>query len=285
MKKNHVLLCHCLDQMALISNLAEFLTNASANIIQIEHHKELIENEYHVFIRVEWENSHFNKHNFDNKFSSIVKKFNLNFKYFEAEKTFRMALFVSKMNHCSNDILHRHSIKELDCEIPLIISNHRDCEHESKIYNIPYYYLPVTKENKLETEAKQLQLLKEYDIDFCVLARYMQILSPEFTKLYSEKIINIHHSFLPAFEGANPYQRAFNKGVKLIGATSHYVTQDLDEGPIIDQNTERVSNKHTVENFIRIGRDVEKLSLSKAVRYHIEHRIIVFNNKTVIFDN
>lgn len=285
MKKNHVLLFKYNDQPAVISGVSQFLAHHKANIIQIEHHRECIQGGYKVFVRLEWENGQLNDLVFKDYFAKIAQQFGIEYTYFPADYKMKMAIFVSKMNHCSNDLLHRHSIGELDCDISLIISNHNTWEQEAKMYNVPFYCLNVTAENKKEAEAKQIQLLKQYEVDFCVLARYMQILSPEFTQEYSQRIINIHHSFLPAFEGANPYKRAFEKGVKLIGATSHYVTQDLDEGPIIEQRTAQVSNKHCVEDFVRIGRDTERLVLSKAVRYHLEHRIIVHGNKTIIFDN
>jgi formyltetrahydrofolate deformylase len=191
---------------------------------------------------------------------------------------------VSQYDHCLADLLHRYKSGELDCEIPLIISNHRDTEGLAKFYGIDFHHIVVNKDNKAEAEAAQFRLFDEYKIDLIVLARYMQILSSDFVVRYPQRIINIHHSFLPAFIGARPYHRAFERGVKLIGATSHYVTEDLDEGPIIEQDIARVSHRDQVEDLIQKGRDLERVVLSRAVRWHIENRILLYANKTVIFD-
>jgi len=196
----------------------------------------------------------------------------------------RMAIFVSKYEHCLVDLLHRWRIGELNCDIPLVISNHEDCRRLVEFNGIPFHVLPVTRDNKAEAEAEQFRLLEEADVDFIVLARYMQVLSGEFVKRYPDRVINIHHSFLPAFDGAKPYHRAFARGVKLIGATSHYVTEDLDEGPIIEQEVTRISHRDDVEDLIQKGRDLEKVVLSRAVRWHLDDRILSYSNKTVIFD-
>jgi formyltetrahydrofolate deformylase len=195
----------------------------------------------------------------------------------------RMIILVSRFDHCLVDLLYRHKSGELACEIPLIISNHADNQAIADFYKIPYSVVPVTKENKNEAEVKIQSLIDEHKPDFMVLARYMQILSNEFVNRYPQRIINIHHSFLPAFVGARPYHQAFERGVKLIGATSHYVTEVLDDGPIIEQDVVRVSHRDTVEDLIRKGRDLEKVVLSRAVRWHVENRVLVYGNKTVVF--
>ena len=191
---------------------------------------------------------------------------------------------VSQYDHCLADLLHRHKSGELSCEIPLVISNHKETEELVNFYGIDFYYLPVTKETKAAVELAQFKLFSDFNIDLIVLARYMQILSPDFVQRYPQRIINIHHSFLPAFIGAKPYHRAFERGVKLIGATGHYVTEVLDEGPIIEQDIDRISHRDQVEDLIQKGRDLERIVLSKAVRWHIENRILLYSNKTVIFD-
>ena len=194
-----------------------------------------------------------------------------------------MAIFVSKYNHCLYDLLSRYNSEELSVDIPFILSNHRDLEYVAEQFNIPFYHVPVTKQNKSEAEDQQLALLQEHRVDFIVLARYMQIVSPKVINVYPQKIINIHHSFLPAFTGAKPYHAAFERGVKIIGATSHYVTADLDAGPIIEQDVAAVSHTHSVNDFIAKGRDLERIVLSRAVQLHLARKTMVYNNKTVIF--
>jgi formyltetrahydrofolate deformylase len=194
-----------------------------------------------------------------------------------------MAIFVSKYDHCLVDLLYRQQSGELKCDIPLIISNHPDCERHANFYRIPYHVISVTKEKKAEAEQQQTALLEQHKIDFIVLARYMQVLSNEFIAQYPNRIINIHHSFLPAFIGGKPYHQAFQRGVKLIGATSHYVTEVLDDGPIIEQDVVRISHRDTLEDLIEKGRDIEKVVLSRGVRWHIENRVLLYGNKTVVF--
>jgi formyltetrahydrofolate deformylase len=221
---------------------------------------------------------------FEQAFGPVAQRFAMTWQLKLSEQKTRMAIMVSQYDHCLADLLHRHHSGELACDIPLIISNHRDTEKLAGFYGIDFHYLPMTKETKVEVEAQQFALFDRYQIDLIVLARYMQILSPEFVARYPQRIINIHHSFLPAFIGARPYHRAFERGVKLIGATSHYVTEVLDEGPIIEQDLARISHRDQVEDLIQKGRDLERIVLSKAVRWHIEHRILLYANKTVIFD-
>ena len=238
-------------------------------------------------MRVEWELNDFiiPDDKIEEYFSTLyAQKYNMVFKLYFSEKLPRMAIFVSKMSHCLYDILARYTAAEWKVEIPLIISNHPDMQEAAERFGIEYHCLPITKENKKEQEEKELELLKKHNIHFIVLARYMQVLSADFINHYEQKIINIHHSFLPAFVGAKPYHAAFDRGVKLIGATSHYVTNDLDAGPIIEQDIVRISHKDTVDNLIAKGRDLEKIVLSRAVGKHIERKILTYKNKTVVFN-
>ena len=194
-----------------------------------------------------------------------------------------MAIFVSKYDHCLNDLLYRQQSGELACDIPLIVSNHADCQRLADFYKIPFFEIPVTKDNKPQAEAEQLRLLRDNKIDLIVLARYMQVLSSDFIRQYPNRIINIHHSFLPAFVGAKPYHQAFERGVKLIGATSHYVTEVLDDGPIIEQDVARISHRDALDDLLQKGRDLEKVVLSRGVRWHLENRVLLYGNKTVVF--
>jgi formyltetrahydrofolate deformylase len=237
-------------------------------------------------MRVEWDLAGFNleEASFNATFAVIADKFSMQWQLKLSQHKARVAIMVSQYDHCLADLLHRHKSGELACEIPLVISNHRDTEKLVQFYGVDFHYIAVTKDNKAEAEAAQFKLFDEYNIDLIVLARYMQILSPDFVSRYPQRIINIHHSFLPAFIGARPYHRAFERGVKLIGATGHYVTEVLDEGPIIEQGIERISHRDQVEDLIQKGRDLERVVLSKAVRWHIENRILLYANKTVIFD-
>ena len=238
-------------------------------------------------MRVEWELNDFiiPDEKIEEYFATLyAQKYDMDFKLYFSNQLPRMAIFVSKMSHCLYDMLARYTSNEWKVEIPLIVSNHPDMQETAKRFNIEYHYFPITKENKQEQEAKELELLKKYNINFIVLARYMQVLSADFISHYEQKIINIHHSFLPAFVGAKPYHAAFERGVKLIGATSHYVTSDLDAGPIIEQDIVRISHKDTIENLIAKGRDLEKIVLSRAVGKHIERKILTYKNKTVVFN-
>jgi formyltetrahydrofolate deformylase len=215
--------------------------------------------------------------------ATLAKEFDMEWDaYLEGHKP-KMAIFVSKYNHCLYDLLSRFNSGELLVDIPFILSNHQDLAYVAEQFKIPFYHVPVTKETKESAEAEQLKLLKEYQVDFIVLARYMQIISPRLIDAYPQKIINIHHSFLPAFVGAKPYHAAFERGVKIIGATSHYVTEDLDAGPIIEQDVTAVSHSHSIKDFIAKGRDLERIVLSRAVQLHVARKTMVYNNKTVIF--
>lgn len=283
-KDTAVLLLHCPDKQGIIAAVTEFININKGNIIYLDQHVDKAEKVF--FMRVEWELENFLiprdkvKEYFD---TLLAKKYQMEFEiYFHAQKP-RMALFVSKQAHCLYDLLAHYEAGDWNVEIPLIISNHPDMEHVAKKFGIPYYCLPITKENKAEQEAKEMELLRQHDITFVVLARYMQIITPAMIEAYPNKIINIHHSFLPAFVGAKPYHAAFQRGVKIIGATSHYVTEELDAGPIIKQDVARISHKDSIENLIRKGQDLEKVVLSRAVEKHIERKILVYKNKTIVF--
>ena len=283
-KNTAVLLLHCPDKQGIIAAVTEFININKGNIIYLDQHVEKVEKIF--FMRVEWELENFliPTDKINEYFQTLLaNKYEMEFQiHFQNQKP-RMALFVSKQAHCMYDLLAHYEAGDWNVEIPLIISNHPDLEHVAKKFNIPYYYFPITKENKEEQEAKEMALLKEYNITFSVLAKYMQIISPEFIKAYPNNIINIHHSFLPAFVGAKPYHAAFERGVKIIGATSHYVTEELDAGPIIKQDVARISHKDSIENLIRKGQDLEKVVLSRGVEKHIERKILVYKNKTIVF--
>ena len=279
------MLIHCPDEKGIILSVTNYIYRNNGNIVDLDQH---VDNERKIFfMRVEWTLKNFRikrekiSVHFD---SSVADKYKMQHTiYFRDQKT-RMALMVSKMDHCFNDILSRYKSGEWNLEIPLIISNHPDMEDTAKRFGIPYHYITVSKQTKHEQEKKQLQLLSDHNADIVVLARYMQILSENFIKDYSNRIINIHHSFLPAFPGAKPYHSAHERGVKIIGATSHYVTKELDAGPIIEQGTANISHKDRVEDLVRKGRDIEKVVLSRAIWYHVNRRILSYGNRTIIFD-
>lgn len=283
-KNTAVLLLHCPDKQGIIAAVTEFININKGNIIYLDQHVDKVEKIF--FMRVEWELDNFliPTEKINEYFQTLLaNKYEMEFQiHFQNQKP-RMALFVSKQAHCMYDLLAHYEAGDWNVEIPLIISNHPDLEHVAKKFNIPYYCFPITKDNKEEQEAKEMELLKEYNITFSVLAKYMQIISPEFIKAYPNNIINIHHSFLPAFVGAKPYHAAFERGVKIIGATSHYVTEELDAGPIIRQDVARISHKDSIENLIRKGQDLEKVVLSRGVEKHIERKILVYKNKTIVF--
>jgi formyltetrahydrofolate deformylase len=284
MKNTATLLITCPDTRGIVAAIADFLHQHNANILHADQHQDAENNLF--LMRVEWDLAGFNVDtvSFDQVFAPIAAKFNMQWQLKLSQHKTRVAIMVSQYDHCLADLLHRHKSGELACEIPLVISNHRDVEKLVRFYGIDFHYIAVNKTNKQAAEAAQFKLFDDYQIDLIVLARYMQILSPEFVARYPQRIINIHHSFLPAFIGARPYHRAFERGVKLIGATSHYVTEVLDEGPIIEQGIDRISHRDQVEDLIQKGRDLERVVLSKAVRWHIENRILLYANKTVIFD-
>ena len=278
------LLMSCPDQKGLVAAIANFLMTYNANILHADQHQDAGENLF--LMRVEWDLDGFTlpMESFAAAFQPIADEHRMDWNVSLSSRKPRLAIFVSKYEHCLVDLLHRWRIGELGCDIPLVISNHEDCRRLVEFNGIPFHVVPVTRDNKAEAEAEQFRLLEEAGIDFVVLARYMQVLSADFVRRYPNRVINIHHSFLPAFDGAKPYHRAHARGVKLIGATSHYVTQDLDEGPIIEQEVARISHRDAVDALIEKGRDLEKVVLSRAVRWHVDNRVLSYCNKTVVFD-
>jgi formyltetrahydrofolate deformylase len=284
MKNSAILLVQCADRKGLDATIAEFIYRYDGNILHFEQHRAGEERYY--LARVEWTLDGFrlNLNEFDGAFGPIAHKLGMNWCLRQGNNRPRVAIFVSKYDHCLVDLLYRQRNGELRCEFPLIVSNHPDTRRHAEFYGVPFELIPVTKENKPQAEARQLELLHANKIDLVVLARYMQVLSENFIAEYPQPIINIHHSFLPAFVGAKPHQQAFERGVKLTGATAHYVTAVLDDGPIIEQGVVRTSHRDSLEDLIEKGRDVEKVVLSRAVRWHIESRNLLFGNKTIIFE-
>jgi len=283
-RNSAILIIQCPDRKGLDAAIAEFICSHNGNILRFEQHQTAEEQLY--FARVEWDltDFHLDIREFPAKFAPIAEGFLMIWRLALSACKPRVAIFVSKHDHCLLDLLYRQRTGELACDIPLIISNHPDARRDAEFYRIPYCVVPVTRENKPQAERRQVELLQEHDIDLIVLARYMQVLSSDFIRHYPQRIINIHHSFLPAFIGAKPHFQAFERGVKLIGATAHYVTEVLDDGPIIEQGVERISHRDAVEDLVAKGRDLEKVVLSRAVRWHIENRILLYKNKTVVFD-
>jgi formyltetrahydrofolate deformylase len=281
---NIIILIHCKDQKGIIASLTNYIAASNGNIIYLDQHVDAEQNVFFMRLECEFQENGFSKADLQKDFeSTLAKQFELSFELYAKEQKPKLALFVSKYEHCLYDVLARYSSGELNVEIPLIISNHEDLKGIANRFDIPFYHVPYTREIKEVGEKKQLQILADYSIDFIVLARYMQIISPTVINHFQNKIINIHHSFLPAFPGAKPYHSAFKRGVKIIGATSHYVTAELDEGPIIDQDITRVSHIHSVEDFIMKGRDLERMVLARAIKLHADRKTMVYNNKTVVF--
>ncbi len=274
----------CPDQKGIIADVTQFIYSNKGNILYIDQYVDRENKAF--FMRLESEFAS-KANGFNTIYSSFekgpAKKYNMNWSLFQKEQKRRMALFVSKYDHCLYDLLGRYRSGELDVEIPFIYSNHPDLEHIANSFRIQFYHFPVSKSNKIEAEEFQLNLLKKYNISFIVLARYMQIISPKIINEFTNKIINIHHSFLPAFPGAKPYHSAFDRGVKIIGATSHYVTNELDGGPIIEQDVAHVSHTNSINQLVIKGRDLEKIVLARAVKNHISNKVMVFRNKTIIF--
>lgn len=279
-----VLLLHCTDRPGILAAVTEFINQHNGNILYLDQYVNREERVF--FMRVKWDLAGFQipKDKIEDYFQTLLAtRYDMTYRLYFSNVKPRMAIFVSKMSHCLYDLLARYASGEWHVDIPLIISNHPDMEPVARRFDIPYHYFPITRENKSEQEARELQLLKDNKITFCVLARYMQILSQDFIGHYPNRIINIHHSFLPAFMGARPYHAAHERGVKIIGATSHYVTTDLDAGPIIEQDVTRISHVDTVDELIRKGRDLEKIVLSRAVEKHIERKTLAYKNRTVVF--
>ncbi|WP_314808118.1 formyltetrahydrofolate deformylase [Segatella oris] len=286
MKPTAILLLHCPDEQGIISEITKFITDNHGNIVYLDQYVDCEDSMF--FMRLEWdlENFMIPREKIEDIINTLYKvRYNMNFNlYFNDEKP-RMAIFVSKMSHCLYDLLARYKAGEWNVEIPCIVSNHEDLSYVAKQFGIPYYVWSIKKDhsNKAEVESTEMELLKKERVTFIVLARYMQIISDDMIKSYPYHIINIHHSFLPAFVGAKPYHQAWERGVKIIGATSHYVTAELDAGPIIDQDVTRISHKDTPESLVLKGKDLEKIVLSRAVTKHIERKILVYHNKTIIF--
>ena len=300
MKNSAVLLIDCPDRKGLVARVSGLLYERGANILHADQH---IDHELGLFfMRVEWglgpadgslsdkgsaeakADASFDLAAFREVFTPIATELNMHWNLTSSERPPRVALFCSQYLHCMADLLHRWRAGELVCEIPLIISNHREVEKLAAFYGVPFEHVPVTAETRAAAESRQLDLLASHRIELVVLARYMQILSPQFVAKYPAAIINVHHSFLPAFTGARPYHAAHARGVKLIGATSHYVTEVLDDGPIIEQDVARISHRDQVEDLVARGRDLERMVLSRAVRWHLDRRILCYGNKTVVFD-
>ena len=284
MKNTAILLISCPDRKGIVAGIADFIFQHQGNILHADEHAD---EESGLFLtRVEFDPADFDfdVSSFGERFASLAAKFNMTWRLARSAYRPKMAILVSKHDHCLVDLLYRQHSGELGCEIPIIISNHPDNKPIAQFYRIPYEVVPVSKANKQTAENTILALLGQCRPDFIVLARYMQILSNAFVNEYPHQIINIHHSFLPAFAGAKPYHQAFQRGVKLIGATSHYVTEVLDDGPIIEQDVVRISHRDSLDDLLQKGRDLEKVVLSRAVRWHIENRVLVYGNKTVVFD-
>lgn len=276
------LMISCPDQPGLVAKFSNFIYSHNGNIIHADHHTDF---EAKLFLtRLEWQLDSFDipKAELKTALSQLVNPLNANWQLHFSDEIPRLAIWISKQDHCLLDLLWRQKAKEFLAEIPLIISNHLDLKPIAEQFGAEFYYLPISQENKLQQEIKQLELLQNYQIDLVILAKYMQIISPDFIGKFPQ-IINIHHSFLPAFVGAKPYHQAYKRGVKIIGATAHYVTSDLDAGPIIEQDVVRVSHRDEITDLIRKGKDLERIVLARAVRLHLQNRVLVYGNRTVVF--
>ncbi len=278
------ILIHCKDRPNIIASVTNFIANNEGNIVYIDQFVDREQNEFFMRLESEFINDTFSTENLKASFKKeMADVFKMKWRIYSSESKPKMALFISKYDHCLYDLLGRYNSGELNLEIPFIISNHKDLKPIADSFKIPFHHIPVTKDNKEEAANKQLAILEEHGINFIVLARYMQIIPKSLIDKYPNKIINIHHSFLPAFIGAKPYHSAFKRGVKIIGATSHYVTEELDAGPIIEQDVTRVTHAHSIPDLIAKGRDLEKIVLANAIKLHADRKVMVYNNKTVIF--
>ena len=278
------LLCSCTDRTGIVAAMTSFVAEYGGNIIDLDQHTDNTTNQF--FMRIVWDisGSALSREDIPSAVSFVAKKFtDMQWSLFFGAPTPRVAIMASTTPHCLADLLLRQQMGEFRGEIAMVVANHEDLRDLAEHFRVPFHHVPVTKGNKEEAERQQLELMRENDIDLVVLARYMQILSPEFVKEWAGRIINIHHSFLPAFVGAKPYHQAKTRGVKIIGATAHYVTADLDEGPIIVQDVTAVSHRDEVEDLIRKGRDIERQVLGTAVRLHLERRVLVSDNRTIVF--
>jgi len=278
------LLVSCPDRRGLVAALAQVLFGHGANILDSDQHSDPIAKQFFQRIRFDTSELLTDRGTLERAIGEVATRFDMRSRVSWQGRAKRVAIFVSKYEHCLIDLLLRHRSKELDCEIPVVISNHQELRPLVEQFGVDFHYVPITDQNRAEQERCELELLSRHEVDLIVLARYMQILSRDFTALYSQRIINIHHSFLPAFVGGKPYHQAHERGVKIVGVTAHYVTEHLDEGPIIEQDVVRCSHRDCVADLIRKGRDLEKVVLARAVRWHVEDRVLVYGNKTVVFD-
>ena len=278
-----VLVLRCPERKGVVASVASFIYEHNGNIVRADEYQDLSLALF--FMRVEWELADFRLplSGFADAFAPLASEFDMEWRVAKSSHRPKTAIFVSKSGHCLADLLYRHQIGELRCDIPLVVGNHPDLRSLSEFYKIPFHEIPVHKDGKAEAERRMLGLLAEHDIELVVLARYMQILSDGFIARYPNRMINVHHSFLPAFVGAKPYHRSYERGVKLVGATSHYVTTVLDEGPIIEQDIVRITHRDTLADLVQKGGDAERAVLARAVRWHVESRIMVYGNKTVVF--
>ncbi|GGW82544.1 formyltetrahydrofolate deformylase [Salegentibacter mishustinae] len=277
------LLIHCPDTSGIIAHVTSFFYKRQGNIIYIDQYVDVENTVFFMRLECEFNSQTSIKITKDEFRETVAKQYKMSWQMYSASAKPRMAVFVSKYDHCLYDILSRYKSNELEVDIPLIISNHIDLEHVAQSFGIPFYHIPVTARNREKAAESQLALLQKEKVDFIVLARYMQIIPKSLIAAFPNRIINIHHSFLPAFAGAKPYHLAYKRGVKIIGATSHYVTEELDAGPIIEQDITRISHSHSIKDLILKGRDLEKIVLAKGIKYHIERKTLVFNNKTIVF--
>lgn len=284
MEKTATLLVCCPDRKGLVAALAQLLYGHGANILDADQHTDPVAGQFFQRIKFDMSELHTDRRSLETAISEVADRFSMSWRIADGSNRFRTAIFVSKYDHCLYDLLLRQRAGELSTEFAMVISNHEDLRPVAEQFGVPFHHLPITKETKPAQEREALALLKAQSVDLVVLARYMQILSDGFLKAYDGQVINIHHSFLPAFMGSKPYHRAFERGVKLIGATAHYATADLDEGPIIEQDVVRCSHRDSVQDLVRKGRDLEKVVLGRAVRWHLDDRILVYDNKTVVFN-
>ena len=283
-KDSIVLLIHCRDRRGIVARVSGFIHDFGGNILDSDHHTDEETNEFLMRMEFAAEGLQIPPNEIAAAFAPVAKTFEMRYEVRPSSLRTRVALLVSKQDHCLADLLQRHKRDELHIEIPVIISNHDTCAGWAELFKIPFSVCPVTKETKPQQEQQVLSLLKDHRIELVVMARYMQILSASFLSQVGSPVINIHHSFLPAFMGANPYRQAYDRGVKIIGATAHYATDDLDEGPIIEQDVMRVGHRDSVDDLVRKGRDLEEIVLARAVRRHVERRVLVYGRKTVVFD-
>ena len=278
------LLVSCPDRKGLVASLAQVLYGHGANIVDADQHTDAVAGQFFQRIHFDMSDIHTDRTSLESAIREVAARFEMVFRLTRSDAVKRVGIFVSKYDHCLYDLLLRQRSGELDCEIPLIISNHEDLRPVAEQFGVRFEHLPVTKATKAQQEQEALRLLRAEGVGLAVLARYMQILSDDFLRAFEGDVINIHHSFLPAFVGGKPYHRAYERGVKLIGATAHFATADLDEGPIIEQDVVRCSHRDKVDDLVRKGRDLEKVVLARAVRLHLADRVLVYGNKTVVFD-